>query len=75
MAEPPVRPRPLTKAAREDLSDARLLLETASHNLQMLARGEAATPELDQALENAQRQLEQALAAVTRVRSDRAERN
>jgi hypothetical protein len=69
------RPRPLTKAALEDLSDARLLLETASHNLRALSRGklEELGPEadVDQALANAQAQIEQVLATVGRVRAAR----
>jgi hypothetical protein len=71
----PRRPRPLTKAAIEDLGDARLMLETASHNLQALVRGklEALGPDadVDQALANAEQQIQKVLATVARVRAAR----
>jgi hypothetical protein len=72
---PPPKQRPLTKAAIEDLGDARLVLDTASHNLNALARGklELLGPEadVDQALENALRQVEQVVKTIKRVREGR----
>lgn len=59
----------LSAAAREDLSDARLMLETASHNLQAVLREQPlAEADVAQALENAERQSRQAAAAIARVR-------
>jgi hypothetical protein len=67
--------RRLSKAAIEELADARLVLETASHNLNALVRGklEALGPDadVDQALANAHRQLEQVVATLARVRAGR----
>lgn len=57
---------PLKAAAREDLSDARLLLETAAHNVQAALRN----PDADEvrcALETALTMAAQALAALKRV--------
>ncbi len=62
------RPRPLTKAALEELGDARLLLETALHNVQAAVRTPA---EPDQAIISAISMLEQALSGLSRVRSQR----
>jgi hypothetical protein len=72
----PRKPRPLTKAAIEDLADARLVLDTASHNLNALVRGklELLGPEadIDQALENAARQVDQVAKTLARVREARS---
>lgn len=69
------RPRPLTKAAVEELADARLVLETASHNLNALVRGKleviGAEADVDQALANAHEQLGQVVATLARVRAAR----
>ncbi|MBA2482584.1 MAG: hypothetical protein H0V44_18125 [Planctomycetes bacterium] len=62
------RPRPLSKAALEDLGDARLLLETVTHNIQATIRTPA---EPDQALASAITMLEQALATLVRIRDKR----
>jgi hypothetical protein len=71
----PHRARPLSKSALEDLSDARLLLETASHNLQALVRGklDALGPDVDadQALANAHEQVDQVAKTLARVREQR----
>jgi hypothetical protein len=71
----PKKPRPLTKAAIEDLGDARLVLDTASHNLNALARGKlemlGPDADVDQAIENALRQVEQVVKTLKRVREAR----
>jgi hypothetical protein len=67
--------RRLSNAAREELSDVRLLLESASHNLQAILRGTPGQIEdLDQALENAHQQIGQVLSTLERVRSQRGRR-
>jgi hypothetical protein len=60
-------PLRLSESAREDLGDARLLLESASHNLQALLRGAAAPADLEQALANARDQVKQVAATLDRV--------
>jgi hypothetical protein len=62
------KPRPLTNAAREQLSDARLLLESASHNAQAALRQ---TMDVDQAIVSAEEMTAQALAALKRLREAR----
>jgi|GEM_PF-2965461 hypothetical protein len=60
--------RPFNASNREDLSDARLLLETAVHNIQACLRN----PDPDEAhcaLEAALTMASQALAALQRVRA------
>jgi hypothetical protein len=57
-------PRKLSKALLEELSDTRLLLETATHNVQCLIRQQGS----DDALEAALRMAEQAVAALRRIR-------
>lgn len=63
--------RRLTKTQREDLSDARLMLEAAAHNTSILAK---VTGDLDddqlQALRNAAGQAAQAAAALKRTLKD-----
>jgi hypothetical protein len=60
--------QPLSANAREELSDARLLLETAAHNAQAALRN----PDADEvrcAVETAVTMTTQALAALVRVRA------
>jgi hypothetical protein len=57
-------PPRLNASDREDLSDAKLLLSNAEGNLRAALVGD----ELEDALRNAERQAEQALLAVRRVR-------
>jgi len=62
-------PRRLNAALREELSDAKLLLDAASHNLHALLRATPTQPQdLQQALDNAHLQLSQVLATLERVR-------
>lgn len=60
-------PRPIPAAIREDLGDARLLLETAAHNLQAVLRAGTWGPESTQALSNLRTQLHQVLATLERL--------
>jgi hypothetical protein len=57
----------LTTTQREELSDARLMLDSASHNLQTVLRGAAERPDLAQALANTRTQVEQVLAIIDRL--------
>ncbi len=57
----------LTTTQREELSDARLMLDNASHNLQTVLRGAAERPDLAQALANTRLQVEQVLAIIDRL--------
>lgn len=57
-------PRKIPKALLEDLSDARLLLETAAHNVQSLIRKQ----ESDEALDAALHMAEQAVSTLRRIR-------
>jgi hypothetical protein len=59
--------RRLTSASREDLSDARLKLDTAAHNVQAALKNPL-DDEVREALANAAAMTEQALAALQRVR-------
>jgi hypothetical protein len=63
------KPRPLTKAALEELGDARLLLDTVTHNVHALVRAPA---DPDPALAAAIAMLEQALRTLARIRDQRA---
>jgi hypothetical protein len=54
----------LSEALREELSDARLVLDTAGHNVQALLRD----GDVEQSLANAIAMAEQGLAALKRVR-------
>lgn len=56
----------LTAAQREQLSDCRLLLSAAEHDVQLVVRG--ASPDADQALDQAIELADQALNALRRVR-------
>ena len=71
----PRPPRPLSQTVIAELADARLVLETASHNLQALVRGKldqlGGGADVDQALENAHGQLSQVVATLARVRAQR----
>ncbi len=67
----PKKPRPLSKAALEELGDTRLLLDTASHNLQAAVRQQAPAPDPDQALDSAITQLEQILSTLKRIQARR----
>lgn len=58
--------RKLTNACREDLSDARLKLDTAAHNLQVMLKN-TQDDEVREALNNAVAMTTQALAALQRV--------
>jgi hypothetical protein len=61
--------KPLNAAAREQLSDARLLLESASHNCQAALK---ATEDIDQAIATAVEMTGQALKALQRLHDARA---
>lgn len=54
----------MSKAMLEELSDARLLLDTAAHNVQGLIRGQ----ETDEAIAAALTMAEQAVSTLRRVR-------
>ncbi len=54
----------LNESLREELSDARLVLDTAAHNVQALLRD----GDVDQSLANAIAMTEQGLASLKRVR-------
>lgn len=61
-------PGRLTKELREQIGDARLLLEAAAHNAAMIAKVQGALDEDQrQALENAAAQAAQAAGALRRV--------
>jgi hypothetical protein len=60
-------PRKLSKALLEDLSDARLLLETAAHNVQALIRQQESGDALDAAL----RMAEQAVSTMRRINNSK----
>jgi hypothetical protein len=67
--------RALSSTAREELADARLILDNASHNLQLLLRGKVEhAVDFDQALENAHLQLSQVLSTLARLMANRAGR-
>jgi hypothetical protein len=66
--DPMAKTRPLTNAAREQLSDARLLLESASHNCQAALKQ---TDDVDHAIANAEEMATQALAALRRLKETR----
>jgi hypothetical protein len=70
---PAMSARRLSAAQREALSDARLLLDTASHNLQAVVRATAPAGDLDQALANAHRQIQQVLAILEVMQVKRGE--
>lgn len=63
----------LTVAEREQLSDCRLLLAAAEHDVQVAVRGLG--PDCGEALEHAVEQAEQALAGLRRVRAAVAARS
>jgi hypothetical protein len=67
MVDGPAR-RKISKSNLEVLSDARLLLDTAAHNVSVVARSAIA----DDGFDNAIAMTEQALAALTRVRQSLA---
>ena len=60
--------KPLSNAAREQLSDARLLLESASHNCQAALKQ---TDDVDHAIATAEEMTAQALAALRRLKDAR----
>jgi hypothetical protein len=67
--QPTPAKRPLSKAQLEDLGDARLVLETALHNIQAAIRQPT---DAEQALLSAVTMTEQALAVLQRIHSTRA---
>jgi len=67
--DPMAKNKPLTNAAREQLSDARLLLESASHNCQAALKQ---TEDVDQAVATAVEMTTQALAALHRLKESRS---
>jgi hypothetical protein len=73
--EPMPEVKRLSNSAREELSDVKLLMESISHNLQLVIRG---TPgqaiDVDQALENAHSQLTQILSTLERIKNQRGGR-
>ncbi len=60
-------PKRLTNAIKEDLSDARTLLDTAVHNVQTVLRSDSAEPAQADAVASALGMTEQALKALRRV--------
>ncbi len=58
--------RRLTNASREDLSDARIKLETSAHNIQAMLKNPV-DDEVREALANAVTMAQQALSALLRV--------
>jgi hypothetical protein len=63
--------RRLTKSQREEVSDARLLLEAAAHNSSIAAKVQGdLSDDQEQALRNAASQAAQAAAALRRVVKD-----
>jgi len=60
---------PLSAAQREDLSDARLMIDTASHNLRLSTTAVVDVANLATALANAETQLDQALITLRRLRA------
>ncbi len=58
---------PLTAAQREDLGDARLVLESAAHNARVACGPLIAADDAAQALANATAQAEQGLATLRRI--------
>ncbi|MBA3848242.1 MAG: hypothetical protein H0X45_16550 [Planctomycetes bacterium] len=57
----------LTNAIKEDLSDARTLLDTAGHNVQAVLRSDQAEPAQADAVASALSMTEQAIKALRRV--------
>ncbi len=60
-------PKPLSNAIKEDLSDARTLLDTAAHNVQAVLRSDQADAAQADAVTSAMSMAEQAVAALRRV--------